>query len=774
MVKILLFIFILLFSFSSFAGKLGAIVNLGVKGVDVVNNFKNCGDDNFCKGSQIGRQLPGSAGFMANLALNARTVIRSKNKCHVPSEKFLKAAALINMGGELAGHIVFYAKSKKMLKEYSEISKNDEIENGSGLINEARRLFHEPDKRFNVGEIENKIVKDEKKRNHDGVNFNVSEQTHNVTEDVQLKALEYQRKKHQIELQKMKLIRPFYYTAGALTAAGNTMAYFELLAELKFKAMVAANPASIAAAKQIAPWYPCKITEVNVEEIEVSSIEHRQNLPDDYIEKSFENLNDQEAIAHYLDLNRFLEGEKISLSIDDMKEIKNIYQVEAGSENNLSHNLVMAFKMMSDIIPNSYAFNLEKIQNKVNDLQEHALGGRISKSAIEKYKNSKLGTFLLDGNFNGSTPLGYSERIIGTFIHEALRKACSDESKSPLCKSKSIIEMAAQKATHALLKTHHSTINKIMKTPTGRIIVLSFNLFNLGKMVAQNEKQMKYVQERIDHLSDLEQRYKNLNTSKLDLKLNSFPFLFQLIESAHANEPETDNIAFCIKNNFNLDHNCSASTNEYYKVLGPVGYQQSDLKANIDGLNLVGGKAFNELLNGAHDIANTSNLIFNGSMGAFDIDESKMQNYISKQGQVAGKLKLYSDKMTQQSNVEKFELDKELANFEKVVWNGLPDFVIKEIQKVDSTTDSNQNLIALDEPVIRPSTDSEIKTDPETVSTIIESTPASREIASEKIPEEVADKKFKYSQDDINSNKELDLFKIISVRYKKVFVEITE
>jgi hypothetical protein len=239
-----------------------------------------------------------------------------------------------------------------------------------------------------------------------------------------------------------------------------------------------------------------------------------------------------------------------------------------------------------------------------------------------------------------------------------------------------------------------------------------------------------------------------------------------IMSDAHAavKQADPDNLKVCVNKQMAMDYACSCKSTGCYEVF-PGG--DKNFQRHMDVMNKKMGKTFKDSLTPINSIANNSNQLFNGTKGTSDVPVDSLKS-------ITQRLEIFTDKLMGLVNGARVkakgqpvDLKKQAAQYNDSLFSSLPKEVRDELNKVN---------IASIAPKLEVSGN---KADTVKVQQVSEEEEQKIEAAAEeevaKIEKDDQEKqfetmmnvKYEYTGNDVQQDKDLNLFKIISTRYTK-------
>lgn len=707
----------------------GQIVNIAAATNVIIHDIERCKGDQACLAAVLAKQLPGDAGVYASFAVQGYGLIKQKNPCKTPSKYLYKAGALVKIAGDLTTHIVHKVQSDELKKKYADLVHDEKVQGGSDLYSNI--------KGFVDGQ---KKERDKEKAEETKQKFDSQE----AANEAQLRGLAFQRKNEENTLQSSLWQRPFLYSSSTLNAAANTMAVFEAMAE-----------AADGKPYQTASWYKCE--KANKAPV-TTDILKRQTLNIVSVSKAFEGLNNQQALALYEDYERFVDGNLKSISLDEYDSLGKLDF--DSSEIPMAESLKIAANFTFNLVTPAEAVDLSVLEN----IGVNMVGG----------------LFPGTGGFGQGSPVGYAQDIVYLFIHKGLDMACGPEKRNKEtghCEytGKATIEFAAKKAAQALLKQNQEKLNKAMNTAEGRIVIGLWNLGKLVKLVVDNEKIIVQQRDRVNYMKSQEEGFKANSTGfnyKYKEKLRKFVDEY-IFSEAHAKISDSpDNLKFCLNKEMNVDFKCSCRQNGCYRLFPS---QDKNFQQNLGDMSKKFGNTFGQGLNAGNSVANMMDQVFAGMRGTDDISAEQMDATAKKLQKFNTSLVGAYNKMRVNAKLAPLDFDKYVAAHDKKMFASLHPDVQRSLANVKLSSLA-PNVSVKGKTAAEIEAEKKIAVTPSTGETPDEPVMA---MEDEKVDTETqvarADtqmneamtRTYQYDKNDINLDKELSLFKVISGRYIK-------
>lgn len=727
----------------------GEVVKLAAATNMVINEVAACKGDRACLAAVMAKQLPGDAGVYASFAVQGWGLIRQKNPCKVPSKYLFKASALVKVAGDLTTHIVHKVQADELKKKYADLVHDEKAQGGSDLFSNIK------------GFVDQQKEDRSKEKAQEEKKFDSQDEAN----EAQLRALSFQRKNEENTLQSSLWQRPFLYASSTLSAAGNTLGVFEAMAE----AVHGKTPATA----NSAPWKTCEKTgsEANASENFSAAFKSASAKIKEYrhvnlasVNNSFNGLSNQQAFALYEDYERFIDGEVKSLSIEEYDKMG-----ELGLENSpmpLAQSLKVTANYTFNVFPEAEAVDFAVLEN----IGVNMIGGLFPGS----------------GGFGQASPVGYAQDIVYLFIKKGLDQACGKDKRNAetgQCEytGKATIEFAAKKAAQALLKEKQKEINKVMNSAAGRIVIGAWNLGKLVKLVSDNEKIIKQQKDRVEYMKGQEEQFKTQMTTadfKFSDKLHDFINNYIIADAWAKANTSPDNLKVCIGKDTNVDFKCNCRKTGCYNIM-PL--KDKNFRAHVDGMNNQFGKAFGQGLNATNAISNMMDQMFSGARGTEEVNLEQLQQTTEKLGKFNKTLLgAFNNMNTKMTGHKPIDFDAHVANMDKRMFASLHPEVRRQLANVQLASlspsmevgNKSATQLEAEKSAIAAEAASEpaeaVEAGPSTVTT--EVTSEEQEVQVAKADAEVDDvmnKRYSYDKNDINLDKELSLFKVISGRYHK-------
>ena len=223
-------------------------------------------------------------------------------------------------------------------------------------------------------------------------------------------------------------------------------------------------------------------------------------------------------------------------------------------------------------------------------------------------------------------------------------------------------------------------------------------------------------------------------------------------------------LSVCVNKQMMMDYACSCKTTGCYEVF-PGG--DKNFQRHMDVMNKKMGKTFKDSLTPINSIANNSNQVLNGTKGTSDVQVDSLKS-------ITQRLELFTDRLMglvngarTKAKMQPVDLKKQAAQYNDSLFSSLPAEVREQLNKVN---------IASIAPKLEVSNN---KADMAKVQQVSAEEEQKIEAAAEeevaKIAQDDQDKHFnemmkvdyEYKGEDVQQDKELNLFKIISTRYTK-------
>lgn len=592
-------------------GKVGEVAKLAAATTAVFGSFKDCKGDRTCVMGNVAKILPGNAGVYSKFAVQAWTLIKMKNKCHIPSKYLFQASGLVGLTGDVVTRIHHQQAMKKLKKEF-----------GSAMVNEEKA-------KSEAGLFENAaavVGSNNKKRNDE----RAEEAEAGV--DVQSKAFSFQARNEEQVLKEQLITRPFYYTSAGLNAAGMTSSIFESIAEK--------------AVSPTAYWAKCQIEDAITQP--VKDAKELKNIFDvvtpsggDSVTASYETIeedvlvarremdalirnihyakinkdlptDDLEAFAHYMDIQKYIAGDLNSLSLNDYQSVKQM------DEFNTSESLadILRFIVSTEfkLISEAAAFDLGSVENIATGMAGGLFPGK--------------------EGFEQNEPGAYAEQITYEIIKRGLDSLCAKKNEAGTCEytGKKTIEFAAKKLAKILLVKNKAQTNKMMSDGIGRVLIAGYGAYNLMNTIKENEKMIQDQRNRVKQLQLIEQKMihgdgtEDKTGSVNWRKYITLDFIQEAI-AATEKVDQTINLKICSTKTGRLDLKCACRGKGCFEVF-PT--KNAMFQKNQATTEQAGKAAYKTAVSTMNYPANIASQLMGGQIGSAEIDLVALQSNTEK------------------------------------------------------------------------------------------------------------------------------------------------
>ncbi len=745
-------------------GTVGEVAKLANATKTVFESFKGCkggADQRECVMNQVASILPGNAGVYSKFALKAYSLLKQDTTCKTPSKFLFKASGVVGLTGDVATQILHQAQTNKMKKEFGSMVADEKARSDSGLFENVAGF----------------VNKNNKKREEEKVE-------EGTTGNIQLRAIQFQKKNEENVLQKQQINRPFYYTSLTLNTAGTVVATIEALKSWTPDGIAQSTCEKALAAKNAAKLIGLH-EEKNIYELSADSNKEIVNTLNELkfasINRDLNPLSFKEAYAHYMDIQRFSEGDLSSMSLSDYENISSLEGV-IEDEQTLIDTLRYIVSNEFRALSNASAFGLGAIEN-------------IGVTMVQGLFPGKKG-------FDSLEPGAYAEQITYQIIKTGLDKICGQKERAGgTCQytGKAALELGAKVAAKSLLLANRALTNKVMASSFGRIVTGAQHAYNLTKTVVENERMIKDQKNRIKVLKEIENKTSTENAGDLVIEADdkAIPgteekIIFidwnkylktELIASAFASVPKDSktNMTLCLNKDQELDLKCSCKSTGCYEVF-PM--KDKKLQLEMQKIAAYNPKVHAETSSKISHVSSITNQLLSGNIGSEEIDIEEMKKSHESLSRVQASLFKTLNTMLITNKQKPLDLEKEVKEGDKLMYASLDPALASAINNMGmdgSDNDAGQATARL------PELADAVKDSPENsepVAKIQTAEPTSPEVLvlteeQKKAAELKAELDSKYEENmnaefeiqDINGSKSDSIFDQISKQYKRKQLE---
>ncbi|MBL7665010.1 MAG: hypothetical protein JNM93_07740 [Bacteriovoracaceae bacterium] len=691
--------------------------------IDDCRDKKDAGDQGACVAAAFSRFLPPDAQPYVNALLSGHALVGRFKEAVCPSSKFMAAGAAAELIGQMVAHIHHQVSTKELEDEMKKKEDKDK------KLKEKERQLSVAD-----GSLQD-IIKAE---------------VAGLNKDVQVEGYNYQIKAEKSALKAMQIENTTMYIAQGLMTTGNTLAAYEMTG--------------------MATTGGC--TEYMNKSGMLETVHYRSTELEDIIPSIASAENDLNAIIYMKEKQAAIHGTKNrSLSIDEYEKM----QREDILDFSNNHILVESMR------------EIEQYLAELNNIFAIPEAQAIDWGVIESIGIDTLGDTFAGKSGSGTYKINSPQKYAADMIYLTIKKAMDKTKGGENYTGKKTIEFAAKKATEVMLNKNKTDINKLFATTPGRIGIAAFNLYNFTELIKSHQDGVKNQKKKID---DIEKIKDDFIHGRTETPTGGFIFpqknwkieiWDQFISEAYANNTPNDSTRLCVTNQGIIDGKCRCV--KANACFNPFPKHHSKDKV-LNQLAKTHGKNFTNIFGVVGGMSKITADLFSGSKTFESVDTVKLAAMNEKLTKVNEKLMKVVNKKRLAEKKKPFNQKQMISGIEQMMYKGLDPKLVSEIKKMRiSEIGSGLKL--------------DIKTAERAIASINEVSETKEQITEletkeNKTPEEMAqldelkrdvaakeidqtkminamNEQYKKSDSEIHQSTDENIFKIISIRYQKVY-----